>query len=850
MKHRLLNNLRNKKIFWQARGFFEQKISFPVYSRAHQVKHNYREENVSFKILWYSLKSIFKTALIAVLFVIAAEYLSGLLEERVSYRFGSEELGLLLSTVVTVTGVFLGLYFTALSAVAGNLFLRAPSELQSLFLRDRKGRQYIQSLVLTTIIGIYYLLLRSFGFDMGFVGPILITILSTYAVVRFMTLGGQTFYFIHPTEASSTLTGDMANAINDASHKNSGSTKPSLQNHYRKQAQRALATLNSLVDFGITPVKLSSQQMLTIARYAGSIIEYYIERKKHIPTQSYWFLRKYEHRKWLITEESTVTMALNTGTSLQPKEVTDMLWFEERSIRIILKILEHLVAQKEWSHAQEVLEVMVSVVEKCGSEFYDDVVAFAITETDKLIKKSLSNNKSSLTEDDKRGQLALIDSLGRLPIGALVSLNRYMQHRTKDNLLEEIDRIKWSKAGSVYYSKLPGKLLAENERIHRQYVNEIIIEGHAVSPQWYLRNLVSQQYLAHLKKYYELVKGYNETIFKEQIDKLIADKRHLQAAHLNNRWMEFTNKLLSLGQRVQEFIESSADLNKVEDLPWTSMDGEQERQTVQSYNRQATDKIAELIVHLSRLPDYELEDLPDYFGQAFIFGLYAAYDAAKSNDPERLQSIFSDLFVGSLRARDKVRNDVQGWLEQSQIILISECTEDMLVLSGFIKIYSELYGNSELWNICKDTWDRYLTVSEDPKTTIEQIVAACIYRDSRLGIIMHRAGIRYNWDRGLTEVLEEKGFDVGLFGRNRGIFEQDAEPDHASPLIRTLVRYSLMDYEARAIFFVTYLSKHPAAADISMEFPDRRDFEERLERETQQDSNITEDENETGTNDG
>jgi len=834
MKHRILNVLYNKKLFWKTRGFFEREMSFKAYSKSYQARQKYRDEKISFKILQYSLLGIIKMAIVAVIFVAAVEFFSFLLKDTIDYKLRSDELGLLLSTLVTVTGVFLGLYFTALSAVAGNLFLRAPSELQNLFLRDRKGQQYIRTLVLTTIIGIYYLLLRSYGYEVGFAGPILITLLAVYVVIRFMALGAQTFYFIHPNEASSALTGDAADAINDASFKGFAPTKPFLQNHYRKQAQTALATLSSLVDFGIKPVKLSSQQMLTIARYAGSITEYYIDRKKHIPTESLWFARKHEHQKWLISDESAVTMGISTGTSLQPKEVVNTLWFEERSMTIILKVFENLAGQKEWSHAQAVLEVIVSIVEKCGAEFYDDTVELAISMTEKSVDKVLSSMNGSLSDDDKRGRLALIDSLGRLPVGALVSLSRYMQFMSKEKLIEEIDQIKWSKAKSVYYSKLPGKTLAVNERNQRQYANEIIIEGRAISPQWYLRNLATQQYLAQLKKYYDLVKSYNESIFKKRIDELITEQEPLQAAHLNDRWMEFTNKLLSLGQKVQFFVESCSDLNKVEDLPWTVMDSDQERETVQSYNRQATDKIAQLVVPLSLLPEHELNDLPDYFGQAFIFGLQAAYDAAKSNDPERLRAIFNGVFAASLKATDKVRDDVKGWLEQSQILLVTECTEDILVLSGFIKVYAELYENPELWEVCKETWDRYLTISEDPKSTIERIVAACIYRDSRLGVIMHRATVRFNWDRMLTQVLKEKGFDVGLFSRNTNSFEQDAEPDHPSPLVRTMVKHSLMDYEARAVFFVTYLSKHPAATDITLEFPDRRDLEEQLEREERQ----------------
>lgn len=828
MRHRVLNYLHNKELFWKSGKLFENKISFPLHKNLYGVKYKFREEKISAQILRHSLKKIVRASLVAAVFVTAVEFLSYLAKD-VTFKLGSEELGLFISTVVTVSGVFLGLYFTALSAVAGNLFMRAPSRLQNLFLRDRKGSQYVQTLALTLIVGIYYLLLRAFGYEVGFLGPIFIVLLAVYAIVRFMALGAQTFYFIHPGEASSTLTGDAVAAINGATFKGSGKRKSYLQNHYRKQAKEAIDTLNSLIDFGVDPVKLSGQQMLEIAHYAGSLLDYYLEKKKHIPTQSYWFSKKYEHQKWLITDESAVTMALNTGTSLSPKEVRNGLWFEEEAIDVVLKIFKHLAGQKDWGHAQACLEVAVSIVEDCGSNFDREVVALVIDKVQKTVDKVLATNIDPQNEEDRKGRLAILDSLGRLPIGALVSLTRYMDKRTKDSLKNEIHAIKWVKEKTVYFNKMPGMLLAELERTQRQYANEIEIEKHPISPEWYIRTITTQQYLAHLKKYYDLVKSYNDSFYKMRVEELIKQQEHLQAAHLTNRWLEFTNKLLSLGWKVQHFVEECGEFKQVHDLPWTTIDNEEEKKSVQGYNQQATDKLAQLVVPLSTLPKEEIEDLPDYFGQAFIFGLHAAYDAAKNNDAERLRSTFPGILIGALMAKEKVREDVEGWLEQSQILLVTESLEDLLTLSGFIKIYAELYENPDLWKVCEDTWDRYLGAISDAKSIIQMLVAGMRYRDTQF-IIMHRATLRINWDQKLRQVLEERGFRVDLFDRDP--FDNSPRPQHPSPIIRVITRNaSGLTFDARNVFLITYMSKHPAAQDVEMEFPDRRDFERHLEQE-------------------
>ena len=309
--------------------------------------------------------------------------------------------------------------------------------------------------------------------------------------------------------------------------------------------------------------------------------------------------------------------------------------------------------------------------------------------------------------------------------------------------------------------------------------------------------------------------------------------------------MEFTNKLLPLSQRVQQFTEECGDLKMIHDLPWTSIDKESERQVVQKFNQQATDQIAKLIKPLAIMPATELKDLPDYFGQSFMFGLHAAYDAALQNDTSRLQKIFSGVFIGALLASDKVREDVQGWNQQSQLILISEPMEDILALSGFIKIYSELFSNPELWEICKQTWDRYLELSDDPKQAIEKIIAGVAYRENIISMVMPRDTLRLNWDTKLTKVFEEKGFNVSTFSYRSNPFEENTELIHPSALIRALLNHHLISYEAQTVFYISYLDLRAETREINIEFPDRRDLQEQLRREERRDESSNDDHDDT-----
>lgn len=829
MLHRLRNNLQNKSIWWKSKLWIETKVIFKSHKKLYGLRYKYRDEKFSSIILRKSLGAILKTTVIAVVFIVATEALSEVSGDIV-YTLGSEELGLLIATVVTITGVFLGLYFTALSAVAGNLFMRAPERLQALFLRERKGSQYIKTLVLTMIIGIIYLLLRSFGYQVGFMGPVFITILAIYAVIRFMALGFQTFYFINTQEAASILTGDVAYSIDNASAGKRGWKKDYLQEHHRKQAKNALDTLSNLVDFGIDPIKLSGSQLLDISKFTAGLLNYYIKKKKSIPTESKWFATKYEHQNWLITEEAAVNMALNTGTSLQPKDVRDQLWFEEACLDVIIKIFEHLVLTKQWSQAQHCLEGVVTVAESAGSNFYTDTAKLINEKISNSVSKKIIETDNPKEEDDKHGHLAIIDSLGRLPIAVLVSLSRYLNERDCNKLISEIDRVKWLRETSIYTSELPGSMLANMETTQKGYQNEVLIEGKPVSEQWYLRTITTQQYLIHLNKYYDYIKSLNAEFYEANFNTLLKKHKIVQAAHITDRWTEYSNKLLSLGWNVQKFVSGCEDQKKIQDLSWITIDAETEKTILQNYNQTSIDKMAQLIMPLSLLPKTELKDLPDYFGQAYTFGVEAVYIAAMENDKDRLEDLFSSVFAGALKAYTRTREDVEGWAEQSIILVSSEPLEDILALSGFIKIYSELHNNQELWKVCKDTWDSYLTSHSNPRSMIEMFAAFSNYRDAQLGVLMPKAVLRTTWDARLHQTLRSSGIRIDTFGASP--FSEEPEVTHDSPLIRVIARRNgLLSFEVRSIFFVTYLSKHVAVEGVDIDFSDLRDIEQMLNSE-------------------
>ncbi len=231
------------------------------------------------------------------------------------------------------------------------------------------------------------------------------------------------------------------------------------------------------------------------------------------------------------------------------------------------------------------------------------------------------------------------------------------------------------------------------------------------------------------------------------------------------------------------------------------------------------------------------EDLPDYFGQALTIGVQACYEACEDNDHERLKKIFPAVFTGSLTAYDITSQKVQDWSqEESKIIYSTEPLINLFELSGFTRLYSELYQNAELWNVSQRLWDTYLG-AVDAKQVITFIAAIVGYRNT-LFMIMPQAGLRSNWEIAFNQKMRERGFPV--FPDDRDFINRRKRPSHNSPIIRAIARGGgLMGLNpAQEVFFATYLSNRPEAAGIGL--PDRYNLRERIRREQEENNNENE----------
>ncbi len=828
MKLRLTNNLQRYEWFWKARGILLRHIDFPVNSFLWKVgykKDNFKESS---SIFIRSIQSVLSTLVLAALILLLVN-LPKLFFNHIP--IAGEGVSTIISTIVTVAGIVIGLYYAGLTSAAGGLFMKAPKSLQDVFLSEKEGGQYIKIITITTAMGLFYLCAPVLlNMPISIIDLLVIMIFAVYSVMRILSIGPLSFYFIHPIRLAHKVYADTTKAMQKVAYKNFGYDKDYLQDHNRKIAKNQIGILRDLIDFSIVELKISPAQLLQIAMYAGAVLEKNISLKKSIPMNSLWFEQKYKHKKWLFTDESTVQMAIDTGTSIQPDTKANPNWLEESLVDIILGLTQNFAKQSNWIYAYQCLEILTDLVESLGAELDIDNVSYIIEKTELLLANTVNENHT----DSNKEYLTFIDSVGRLYISASLGLRQFIGKYGLDSVAKTFLNITQDEK-SVLSAAYPEAMSNELQNIRTLLSNEYQIEGKIISPDWYIQTLSMRHYCNSLVRYYDNLTSINAGI--ERILAVLKKNDPLAATVLASRITELFNKKLHIANSVSEIIDKSQQYNKVDGLQWLEMDKNSIEKVAKDFEH-SIDLMTEMIDLLIKMPKEQLQDLPDFLGQAYSYGLEATYRAAANNDDNRLSKLFGRVMIGSFKVRDDIVGEMEGWIEQTKIIMSTETLEDLFELSGFIKIYSELYDNPKLWESCEKAWGVYLDNGAIPERSIlEYFIAVEEYRNSQF-VLKRNDSLSCQWQFQLKEMIKKKGFDKNVIPASRAPGEigfDNPISTHKSPLARLVINASIehlgMDVNASDLFFGIYLSKRKAADGLK--FPDRSHIMSRLKFETE-----------------
>lgn len=722
---------------------------------------------------------------------------------------------ILLQSVAAVTGVFLALYFTAVSTVAATVYSGVPHDIRDLMLRDKLGNFYVRAVAFLSALAVFLLVEESSGGAAYHLALPIVAVLAGFAVFAFITLGQRAFYFSDPTVLGQLVVGDFLRWFSDATARGWRWTDPSFQDHYRKRARRAAGSLNALLQFSRTHEFVRDDSERSVVSWFVNLLRVYLARKTMVPTHSRWFGETYEQRQWYLTDSTALGLASETASPLTPTTVPDVNWVEKALLGPVLKAIGEDLRTNRGEPAYVALTGLTDVFEQFGVRFTAQTgVEWVTTATEHVIDGITHAPAPNSTAEQVVALVAGVDMLAGLLVSIEVGLYKRMSDLDITGLAAKLASTDWSNKASPYGFGLPRPVVETLEELRSGLDFESQADSEVRTPAWYVAEIARNRLAWCAHDNFDVCLATIERWYPETADRLLAGEHPQGAGAVLARGLELAWKLERHLDSLPAIADQLGEIGALDDLRRPEWDWTALNQRAKAFRGEILKRMAVAIPALAGQPT--AKELPDYLGQTVHWSGDGAFKALVDNDEELFRDLFPAYFGGALHIVERLRPQVATWTNTSSAVTwMSEPIMDLIDVSGYALIYSEYHTNPALWTICRTLWDDYLS-GTNANTLVTFLAAVCGHHQ-HLFAISPRSVLRTQREMVTTQLLGELPRQPPQ--------SQFADPPviHTSALIRRVAPrgfHPMPYYDARDVFVVRYLMTLAPAAGLDFGITD------------------------------
>lgn len=822
---------------WRQR---RNRIAFKVYARLLNWRRSLRDRRAAVG----AAGTIFRNVVLSLAFALVvaavlelldrlvlqdADILRAVLPDRFAdraarrFRVGvqADELSLF-GTIAQIAGVFLGLYFTAVSGIAATVYADVPGEVRLLLTREKLGSVYIK---IVAFLGAFALVLSTakvIGIQIGLVNTAAVGLLAALSIYAFVMLGLRTFYFFSPDTLTGYVVKDVLPLFEAARRGRLGSKHRAIPFNYQRQAEELLSTLRSVVRLSATRASVTERALLSIVVNNLYLLYLYESLKGDIETTSLWFKQRLEFPSWLTADRSMVQMAVHTQTGIQAKQVGDRQWVERELLDVLRTTIGALLDRPDRARAVEAFEHLVARSRNLGSQLsVDETLMLA-----ELSTGLAGEHLAARPEHDRTVEsIAIADLSSSVLMQLVLGMSDRLRPMTADSFASEtaaLDPI------ASLSSAWPPEIINQREYVGERLARERIVEGRRVSADWYVRQLLALSMSRFVARVIPILIAELEKM-PESVQSRLDSQQPIIAAAIVQRGIESCQKFSVHLDEFSACLERIATLRRAMDVPWVETDWEDAQRRVGEVRTKLLLLTAKIAIEVSTVDTGG--EIPDYFGASYRFLVEECFQNILGDQEKTFGRLFPAFFAASLSAHERLSRELAAYDDRTKIIFSTEPLDDLLEISGYALLENEL-GRGGCWASTKQLWDKYLE-SQERTQFFTFLFAVISYRGGVFGIKPGDIG-RTTWQQMFRQHLADLGL---LRTRRYGPYDLDDEDvDANSPLLRAATE-GVFGHDASQAFVVGYLLTWPESQGLelpretevfveSLEFARRRDEEE------------------------
>lgn len=260
---------------------------------------------------------------------------------------------------IGVAGVILGLYCSNMTSVYSSKYTNAPATISSAFQRDVVTNRCIKQITGYIIFCVIILFGCLIGISFSYVSIIALLFLTIRMIITFSITGNRMYQLSNTFNISDNLYPEIYSAIRKISANNHFSNDPNFQNHYQKICTKQFKILQDIAAYNKDNPINQNPAMLSFINNNLALISVYWGVKEKIHYDSFWYRSETQYKKWHTATDTEISLALNTGVSLQAMSVIkNRWWFEQDLLRINNICVEKLCAENDLNTLYSYLNII------------------------------------------------------------------------------------------------------------------------------------------------------------------------------------------------------------------------------------------------------------------------------------------------------------------------------------------------------------------------------------------------------------------------------------------------------------------------------------------------------------
>ena len=249
--------------------------------------------------------------------------------------------------IISIVGIYLGLYCSNMMSIFSNTYANIPKEISSLFENDIITNKHISSITKYLFFSISLLVINIVNENITI---FLFTVFVLYGFAIIVIYGfssKRTYQFSDIFYVARYLHSELYKIIALLSKKGIILQDKNLQNYYKTRAKKILFTLQIVNNYCLEDKDANAKSIENFIGLNFTLLNEYWKIKRLIPYDSLWYDEKTVYKKWYNADHHEVSIAVNTGTTINTIQEKNIFWFEDNIFTINEKCLNYLISKQE-----------------------------------------------------------------------------------------------------------------------------------------------------------------------------------------------------------------------------------------------------------------------------------------------------------------------------------------------------------------------------------------------------------------------------------------------------------------------------------------------------------------------